>query len=140
MRKTGIGLAAIATLALAAPAAAGAPHSFNRALPPPVSMGDDFEVVPIVARGDAISIACDALQYRKPTSDVRVVLTIAATPGESATGYRQIMATEEELMRGAVRVHVPNIPDIENHTFNLDVYVINDDSKHTCDAGHWKIT
>ncbi|MBI1330077.1 MAG: hypothetical protein GC166_09270 [Alphaproteobacteria bacterium] len=139
MQKLWIGLAGFSTLVLGTPTFAGTPHAFNAARPPIVS--EDFEAIPIVSRGDALSIACDALQYRKPSSDVRVVLTISAAPGETSPGYKQVMATEEELMRGAVRVRVPNVPDIENHTINLDVYVINDEgSNKSCDAGHWKIS
>jgi hypothetical protein len=131
---------AAAALALSVPAFAAEPEivmTHPQALPPPVD--DSGEVVPTVAPGDEIAIACQALEYTKPDSDVRVVLTISATPGETGTGYNAVMATDEQILKGAVRVKIPDAPDLQNHTVNLDVYVVTPASNKSCDAGHIKV-
>jgi len=131
---------AAAAFAVVAPAFAGEPVvtlAKPAALPPPVD--DSGEVVPTVAPGEEIAIACQALEYTKPNSDVRVVLTISATPGENPTGYNAVMATDEEILKGAVRVKVPDAPDLQNHTVNLDVYVVSPANERSCNAGHIKV-
>src|SRR5271154_1955473 len=65
-------------------------------------------VVPNVAPGDQIAIACGPLEDRTPDSDVRVVLTISAVPGESAPGYKKVLATDAQLLKDAVRVRIPS--------------------------------
>ena len=97
------------------------------------------EVVPLVNTGDQIGIACNALTKSDPDSDVRVVLTISAEPGETPPGYKKVLATEEDVGHGAVRVRIPTVPDLENHTVNVDVYVMGDKGTESCDAGHVKI-
>jgi len=131
---------AAAALAGAAPALAAEPEvtmTKPAALPPPVD--DSGEVIPTVAPGEEIAIACRALEYTKPDSDVRVVLTISATPGENPTGYNAVMATNEQILNGAVRVKVPDAPDLQNHTVNLNVYVVSPADERSCDAGHIKV-
>lgn len=100
--------------------------------------GDD-EVVPFVSPGDQIGIACVALNKSNPQSDVRVVLTIAAEPGDTPPGYHRVLATDEQVAHGAVRVKIPTVPDLEDHLVNVDVYVVGDKSEQSCDAGHMKI-
>src|ERR1700688_483015 len=58
---------------------------------------------PDVKPRDHILIACAAVENRAADSDVRVVLTISAMPGESTTGYAKILATAELLLKDAVR-------------------------------------
>jgi hypothetical protein len=95
---------------------------------------------PDVIPGDNIVIACDAVEKRAADSDVRVVLTISAIPGESTTGYAKVLATDEQLLKDAVRVRIPEIPNLEQHTVGLDVYVVGSASAGHCDAGHMKIS
>lgn len=95
-----------------------------------------FDVIP----GDAILIACDAVEKRAADSDVRVVLTISAMPGESAPGYAKVLATDEQLLKDAVRVRIPQLPALEDHTVGLDVYVVGDSTPQHCDAGRMKIS
>jgi hypothetical protein len=152
MRILLVGLAGLAALAVAGPvfadgssavplnqtatsAAASATNS-DSTLPPDAVI----EVVPQVTPGDRISIACDALTKSNPESDVRVVLTISAIPGETPPGYRKVLATDEHVAYGAVRVRIPTVPELEDHTVNLDVYVVNEQGSKSCDAGHVKIT
>jgi hypothetical protein len=95
---------------------------------------------PDVTPGDNIVIACDAVEKRAADSDVRVVLTISAMPGESTTGYAKVLATDELLLKDAVRVRIPQIPNLEQHTVGLDVYVVGSANAEHCDAGHMKIS
>jgi len=94
------------------------------------------EVVPTVLPGDAIAITCAALAGSDATSDVRVVLTISAMPGETKPGIKRVMATNEEVGKGAVRVRVPALPALDDRTVNLDVYVVDEKGSISCDAGN----
>jgi len=98
------------------------------------------ETSPAVIPGDNIVIACDAVEKRAADSDVRVVLTISAVPGETAPGYAKVLATDEELLKDAVRVRIPQVPSLQDHTVGLDVYVVGAASAEHCDAGHMKIS
>lgn len=139
-RRAAIVFLGTAPLLLATPAFAGGTPVKITAAPPGATLPSDMEVIPIVAPGEQIGIACDALQYTKPSSDVRVVLTISATPGETSPGYHQVMATNQQIANGAVRIQVPKVPDIQNHTVNLNVYVVDAAlGNRSCDAGHVKI-
>ena len=102
-------------------------------------LGPNDEIVPIVAPGEQIGIACDALSVAQASSDVRVVLTISAMPGDSATGYNKVLATDQQLGKGTVRVKVPNTPDIADHTYDLSVYVVDPKGSQSCDAGPLKV-
>jgi hypothetical protein len=98
----------------------------------------DAEVVPDVAPGDEIVVACAPIEQREANSDVRVVLTIAAMPSESSPGFKKVLATDEQLNKYGVRVRVPNVPELPDHTVNLDVYVVGQQT-HDCDGGHLKV-
>ncbi len=104
-----------------------------------VSPGPGAEFVPDVAPGDEIVVACAPIENRDANSDVRVVLTISAMPDEVPPGYGKVLATEEQLSKYGVRVRVPDLPDLPNHTVNLNVYVVNSGSKQSCDGGHLKV-
>jgi hypothetical protein len=96
--------------------------------------------VPVVAPGEMIGIACEALSYSAPDNDVRVVLTISATPsGSEDPGYKKVLATNEQLTKGAVHVRIPEVPDLANRTVDVNVYVVNAMGSHSCDAGHMHI-
>lgn len=95
---------------------------------------------PDVTPGDNIMIACDAVEKRAADSDVRVVLTISALPGETAPGYAKVLATDEQVLKDAVRVRIPQLPSLEDHTVGLDVYVVGAANDEHCDAGHMKIS
>src|ERR1041385_1601424 len=139
MRKSWSGLVLLSGAVLAAcPAAAQTPA-------PPVKgsqivgPGVGSEVVPDVAPGDEIAIACAPIEQRGVNSDVRVVLTISAMPDEVSPGYKKVLATDEQLGKYGVRVRVPDIPDLPNHTVNLNVYVVDHESNLSCDGGHLKV-
>lgn len=101
----------------------------------------DSEIIPVVVPGEQIGIACEALEVAQSNSDVRVVLTISAAPGDAQTsGYKKVLATDQQVSKGAVRVTVPNTPDIANHTYDMSVYVVDPKGSQTCDAGSVKVT
>jgi hypothetical protein len=137
MRRSIIGLGALcAAVLLSAPAMAGGATPAD----PYPTLGPDDEVVPVVSPGEVIGIACAALTKTAPDNDVRVVLTISAAPTDVPTpGYKKVLATNEELSKGAVHVRIPKLAELSNHTVNVDVYVVNGDGAHNCDAGHMRI-
>jgi hypothetical protein len=96
--------------------------------------GDIHSVKP----GDAVDIACAALETN-PDADVRVVMTLAPISGETKTGYRKLMATNEKVVKNTVRFRVPETDGIENHTVHLKVYVVDAKGSQSCDAGLMKI-
>src|SRR4051794_20478296 len=63
------------------------------------TFGKHSEVVPDVAPGDEIVVACAPIQERDANADVRVVLTISALPSETPPGYKKVLATDEQLSK-----------------------------------------
>lgn len=102
---------------------------------------DADDDAPVVAPGDEISIACDALSApAKPADDVRVVLTVSAAPTDAVPmGYKKVLATDETMLQGAVSVRIPNVPDLNNHTVDLNIYVVSATGSQACSGGHLKI-
>ena len=85
MRTGLVGMVVTAALA-AGPAIAQAPlpgAKFSQISAP--TNGID---APDLALGEDVAIACDAIERVADPSDVRVVLTIAAIPGDSSPGYK----------------------------------------------------
>lgn len=141
MRISWLAVAALSATALAAvPATASSVPTPTGKIDHFAPLGAGDEVVPVVAPGEEIGIACDALEYTAPDNDVRVVLTISAAPSDQpAPGYRKVLATNEKLTKGAVRIKIPEVPDLANRTVNVDVYVVSAAGAHACDAGHMRI-
>ena len=99
----------------------------------------DASATPDLALGDDVAIACEAIERVADPSDVRVVLTIAAEPGDTSPGYKKILALNEKVTGSAVHLKVPNAPDLANHTVDLSVYVV-DGSKNTdCEGGKYHV-
>ena len=139
MRKSRLLFCSLAAIALANPVWA---QGQSKVVATPSSgLPDDanVEVVPYVNVGDQIGIACMALSKTNPQSDVRVVLTVSAQPGDTPPGYNKVLATDEQVAHGAVRVRIPTVPDLEDHMVSVDVYVVGDRTSASCDAGHLKI-
>lgn len=138
MRKA-LGFVATAMIAMcpALTAIAQLPPADTSAAPAPKNEPRPY---PDVTPGDNIVIACDAVEKRAADSDVRVVLTISAMPGEATPGYAKVLATDEQLLKDAVRVRIPKLPSLEDHTVGLDVYVVGAANDEHCDAGHMKIS
>jgi hypothetical protein len=93
--------------------------------------------IPTVTRGTQFAIACDGI--RSEGSDVRVVMSLDAAPGDAATGYSAVLATKQTVARHAVHVEVPDVPDFANHTVNVKVYVTDAKGTHACDAGRVRV-
>jgi len=136
MRMGFVGMVVTAALA-AGPAIAQAPlpgAKFTQISVSPI--GAD---APDLALGEDVAIACDAIERVADPSDVRVVLTIAAVPGDSSPGYKKILAVNEKVTGSAVHLKVPSAPDLENHTVNLSVYVVDGAQRNDCDGGQYRI-
>jgi hypothetical protein len=97
------------------------------------------EPPPDLALGEDLAVACDAIERVADPSDVRVVLTIAAIPGDTSPGYKKIMAIDEKVTGSAVHLKVPNAPDLANHTVNLNVYVVDGGRNNDCNGGQYRI-
>src|SRR6185503_14884179 len=134
MRKIGMGAAALAgAMLLSASAFAQTPvlnDKFKQ-----IAGADSAEAVPNLAPGEDLAISCDAIERVADPSDVRVVLTIAAMPGDTSTGYKKILAINEKVTGSAVHLKVPNAPDLANHTIDLAVYVADGIKSNDCDGG-----
>lgn len=102
--------------------------------------GTAAQGIPQVSPGDQIAIACNPLQTREAGSDVRVVLTVSAAPGEADLGYKKVLATDAQLLKDAVRVRIPKAPDLDDHTVDLDVYVVDNKGSRHCEAGQMKVS
>ena len=137
MHKVWFAAALIPAIGFTAPVCAQAP--IQMASTTAVSgFNKDAEIVPDVAPGEEIVVACAPIEQREANSDVRVVLTIAAMPTETSPGFKKVLATDEQLNKYGVRVRVPNLPDLPDHTVNLDVYVVGQRTQD-CDGGHLKV-
>ncbi|HVU20987.1 MAG TPA: hypothetical protein VHE09_09670 [Rhizomicrobium sp.] len=95
--------------------------------------------VPSLMPGDDVAIACDAIERVADPSDVRVVLTIAALPGDTSPGYKKILALNEKVTASSVHLKVPNAPDLANHTVDLSVYVVNGPKNTDCEGGKYRV-
>lgn len=118
----------IGALAVCGPALAG-----ESALEP------SDQIITIVSPGEQLGISCDALSIAQQNSDVRVVLTISAAPGDVQPGYDKVLATDQQVSKGSVQVKVPNTPDIADHTYDMSVYVMDNKGSQSCDAGAVKV-
>ncbi|HWA01935.1 MAG TPA: hypothetical protein VG819_00290 [Rhizomicrobium sp.] len=138
MRRTWIG----AIVTLAGVAFAGSPALAQDSLPAGKVRqltAPDERALPNLAPGDDVAIACEAIERVADPSNVRVVLTIAAVPGEPSPGYKKILALNEKVTGSAVHLKVPNAPDLENHTVDLAVYVADGAKTNDCDGGKFHI-
>lgn len=129
------GAAVFAMPSLAQAPLPNATFSYTTVVPVP-STGD---ALPDLAPGDDVAIACEAIERVADPSDVRVVLTIAAMPGDTSPGYKKILALNEKVTGSAVHLKVPDAPGLENHTVNLSVYVVNGADQNDCDGGQYRI-
>jgi hypothetical protein len=134
MLKTWIGISlATGALIAAAPGFAQSPPSTSNIKQ--IASPD----TPDLALGDDVAIACDAIERVADPSDVRVVLTIAAEPGDTSPGYKKILALNEKVTGSAVHLKVPNAPDLANHTVDLSVYVVDGPKNTDCEGGKYRV-
>ena len=137
MRKIGLGTAVVAgAILFSAPAFAQTPVVNDKLQQ--IAPGNN-DAVPNLALGEDLAISCEAIERVADPSDVRVVLTIAAVPGDTSPGYKKILAINEKVTGSAVHLKVPNAPDLANHTVDLAVYVADGTKNNDCDGGQYRI-
>ncbi|HSZ73887.1 MAG TPA: hypothetical protein VK779_03630 [Rhizomicrobium sp.] len=95
--------------------------------------------VPSVSPGEQMAIACNAIAGLKPNADVRVVMTLTQSKSEGDTGYKKLLATNEQVKGGSVHVRVPDAPDLSHHTVHVQVYVTDAKGTRACDGGTIKV-
>lgn len=96
-------------------------------------------VVHAVKPGDAFDIVGNCFDMARPSHDVRVVLQLAGKPDKASMGYREVLATEQQLDKAALHVRVPDMPEMANHTFRVKVFVLDSATPGTCEAGQIRI-
>lgn len=101
------------------------------------NISDKGGEIPNVARGQFLGIACS--EAARNGVDVRVVMQFGPIPGEAPLGIGALLATEQKVKGGLVRVKVPTLPEIANHTADVKVYVIDKNGTSSCEAGRVKI-
>jgi hypothetical protein len=138
MRKIGMGFAVLAGAMLLSASAFAQTPPLNDKLKQ-IAPESKAEAVPDLALGDDVAISCEAIERVADPSDVRVVLTIAAVPGDISPGYKKILAINEKVTGSAVHLKVPNAPDLANHTVDLAVYVADGTKNNDCDGGKYRI-
>ena len=94
--------------------------------------------VPTLSRGEQFGVNCGCMG--SPHSDVRVVLHLSSEPDQAPTGYKKLLATDQRIDHGSLRVRVPDAPGLANHTVDIEVYVLGRDGARTCNAGKVRIT
>lgn len=138
MQRTWKGVAIFAGATLAAvPACAQTPIPTVKSQQ--ITSSSPAAEVPSLAPGDDVAIACDAIERVADPSDVRVVLTIAALPGDTSPGYKKILALNEKVTASSVHLKMPNAPDLANHTVALSVYVVNGPKNTDCEGGKYRV-
>ena len=131
MRALWIGIAALAVTS--APAMAQGIQVVPGHIVPYASTDMGGADIPTINRGDQFAIGCDDI---KPVgADVRVVMALSNTPGEVPTGYSAVLATNQQITSHSVKVHVPDLADLANHTVKVTVYVTDAKGTKACDAG-----
>lgn len=92
------------------------------------------EPVAEVRPGQTVTITGECV--RAPSADgLRVVLTLA----EGTTGYRAVLATDQRIRDGNLQVRVPDMPQSDNHVFQVKVFRLGEQSPQICEAGAIRI-
>ena len=92
------------------------------------------EPIAEVRPGETVTITGDCV--RAPSADeLRVVLTLA----EGTAGYRAVMATDQRMHDGNLQVRVPDMPEADNHVFQVKVFRLGQQAPQICEAGAIRI-
>jgi hypothetical protein len=92
------------------------------------------EPIAEVRPGQTVTITGDCV--RAPSADdLRVVLTLAS----GVTGYRAVMATDQRIHEGNLQVRVPDMPEADNHVFQVKVFRLGQQAPQICEAGAIRI-
>jgi hypothetical protein len=138
MRLIVVGLSIVAALAALPAAASPYVKSNGKIILYSPADGQSGGDVPTVSRGQQFGVNCGCVASFG-NDEVRVVLNLAE-PDQAPTGYRKLLATDQRVDHGALRVRVPNAPGLANHTVDVQVYVLEGKSAHACNAGKVRIT
>lgn len=92
------------------------------------------EPIAEVRPGQTVTITGDCV--RAPSADdLRVVLTLT----EGTAGYRAVMATDQRMHDGNLQVRVPDMPEADNHVFQVKVFRLGQQAPQICEAGAIRI-
>jgi hypothetical protein len=134
-----IGAVLLAGAALAQPAGLGSEDATGLVLRSTVGEFSGRAPIPTepiaeVRPGETVTITGDCV--RAPSADdLRVVLTLAG----GTTGYRAVMATDQRIHDGNLQVRVPDMPEADNHVFQVKVFRLGQQAPQICEAGAIRI-
>ncbi len=100
-------------------------------------LNENGGAVPSVTRGQPLGIAC--ADVNQADADVRVVMQVSNSAGDSPTGYAAVLATDQTVERGMVHIRVPDVPGLAQHTVSIKVFVVDRRGTHSCNAGRVRI-
>ena len=91
-----------------------------------------------VRPGETVTITGDCV--RVPSAEgLRVVLTLAESGDGVSTGYRAVLATDQRIRDGNLQVRVPDMPEADNHVFQVKVFRLGEQVPQICEAGAIRI-
>jgi hypothetical protein len=95
---------------------------------------DTGDPIADVRPGQTVTLTGECI--RAPSADgLRVVLTLAA----GTTGYRAVLATDQRIHDGNLQVRVPDVPESDNHVFQVKVFRLGAQTPQICEAGAIRI-
>jgi len=97
------------------------------------------EPVADVKPGETVTITGDCLARLPSADNLRVVLTTASGSGDGSPGYRAVLATDQRMLEGSLQVRVPDVPEAENHVFQVKIFRLGEQAPLICDAGSIRI-
>jgi len=92
-----------------------------------------------VRPGQTVTITGDCLARMPSADNLRVVLTMAAGADGTDPGYRAVVATDQRISEGALQVRVPDMPEAENHVFQVKIFRLDEQAPQICEAGSIRI-
>ena len=92
------------------------------------------EPIAEVRPGQTVTITGECVRALS-ADDLRVVLTLT----EGTAGYRAVMATDQRIHNGNLQVRVPDMPEADNHVFQVKVFRLGQQAPQICEAGAIRI-
>jgi hypothetical protein len=96
------------------------------------------EPVADVRPGETVTITGDCVRVSS-ADNLRVVLTLAEGTDGVTTGYRAVLATDQRIRDGNLQVRVPDMPEADNHVFQVKVFRLGEQVPQICEAGAIRI-
>lgn len=87
-----------------------------------------------VQPGETFTITGECVARVKSAENLRVVLTFSDSQA-TQTGYRSLIATDQQINAGGLSVRVPDLPEATNRIFSVKVFHLGHDTPEVCDAG-----